>query len=410
MARIVMPGETPAAVPGYDGAMKTQRLIPCLLALAAASCRSGADLPPIVLDLSAGKTPAATATPSPLPKATPTPPPAAAAVAATPAPPVERLPPAPTVVEASAPAYDPELTNYDYPRPVQVFALHDQRQDLKMACILAEPSKPNGRTVLLLHGKNFSAAYWEPTIRALLGRGFRVVAPDQIGFGKSSKPAAYQFTFQALARNTRALLDALKVGKVSVVGHSMGGMLAARFALMYPETTETLVLVNPIGLEDWKTAVPSRSVDELYQSELKATPESIRAYEKENYFAGNWKPEYEPLIAIPAGWTRHPDYSRVAWNAALTTDMVFTQPVLYEFPLIKARTLLIIGQRDRTAVGKAWASEEARRTLGDYPVLGRRAARAIPGARLVEVKDAGHLPQVEAFDTYIKAVLDFLGS
>jgi pimeloyl-ACP methyl ester carboxylesterase len=236
------------------------------------------------------------------------------------------------------------------------------------------------------------------------------VAPDQIGFGKSSKPAAYQFTFQALARNTRALLDALKVGKVSVVGHSMGGMLAARFALMYPETTETLVLVNPIGLEDWKTAVPSRSVDELYQSELKATPESIRAYEKENYFAGNWKPEYEPLIAIPAGWTRHPDYSRVAWNAALTTDMVFTQPVLYEFPLIKARTLLIIGQRDRTAVGKAWASEEARRTLGDYPVLGRRAARAIPGARLVEVKDAGHLPQVEAFDTYIKAVLDFLGS
>ena len=385
--------------------MKSKNLMACLLALVAVSCHTG-DIQPIVIDLSAAKTPAATATPSPPPAATPTPAPAAA----TPEPAVSQAPHAPGVMaDASPPAYDPELTNYAYPRPVRVFALHDQRQDLKMAYVLAEPSQPNGRTVLLLHGKNFSAAYWESTIRALLSRGFRVVAPDQIGFGKSSKPAAYQFTFHALARNTRALLEAINIEKVSVLGHSMGGMLAARFALLYPETVEKLVLVNPIGLEDWKTVVPYRSVDELYDSELKATPESIRAYEKENYFAGNWKPEYESLIAIPAGWTRHPDYARVAWDSALTTDMVFTQPVLYEFPLLRAPTLLIIGQRDRTAVGKAWAPEPARATLGDYPALGRKAARAIPGATLVEVKDAGHLPQVEAFDEYIRAVVDFLG-
>jgi len=89
--------------------------------------------------------------------------------------------------------------------------------------------------------------------------------------------------------------------------------------------------------------------------------------------------------------------------------MVFTQPVLYEFPLLRAPTLLIIGQRDRTAVGKAWAPDPAKATLGDYPTLGRKAAKTIPGAKLVEIKDAGHLPQVEAFDEYIKAVLDFLG-
>jgi pimeloyl-ACP methyl ester carboxylesterase len=388
-------------------AMKTKKLAPALLSLLSFSCRSGGDLQPIVIDFSAAKTPAptATATPSPLPKETPSP-----APAATPAP-APRPSPAPALIAgAPPPAFDPELTNYDYPRPVQVFPLHSQRQDLKMAYILAEPARPNGRTVLLLHGKNFSAAYWEPTIRALLGEGFRVVAPDQIGFGKSSKPAAYQFNFHALARNTRELLDSLKVGKVSVVGHSMGGMLASRFALMYPETVESLVLVNPIGLEDWKTVVPYKSVDELYQSELNSTPESIRAYEKENYFAGNWKPEYESLIEILAGWTRHPDYARVAWNAALTTDMVFTQPVVYEFSLIQVPTLLIIGQRDRTAVGKAWAPEQAKRTLGDYPALGRKAARAIPGARLAEVKDVGHLPQVEAFDAYRKALLDFLAT
>jgi pimeloyl-ACP methyl ester carboxylesterase len=187
-------------------------------------------------------------------------------------------------------------------------------------------------------------------------------------------------------------------------------MLAARFALMYPETTESLVLVNPIGLEDWKTVVPYKSVDELYQTELKATPESIRAYEKENYFAGQWKPEYESLIEILAGWTRHPEYPRVAWNAALTTDMVFTQPVVYEFPLIKVPTLLVIGQRDRTAIGKNWAPESVKQTLGDYPVLGRKAAKAIPGAKLVEIDGVGHLPQVEAFDAYVRAVVDFLAA
>ena len=383
--------------------MKSKNLMACLLALVAVSCQTGGDVQPIVIDLSAPKTPAATATPSPPPAATPTPVPAA------PAPAVSRAPEAPGVIaDAPPPAYDPELTNYAYPRPARVFAFHDQRQDLKMAYIVAEPSQPNGRSVLLLHGKNFSAAYWEPTIRALLSQGFRVVAPDQIGFGKSSKPAVYQFTLQALARNTRALLAAIPIEKASVIGHSMGGMLAARFALMYPETVEKLVLVNPIGLEDWKTMVPYKTVEELYASEIKATPESIRAYEKENYFAGNWKPEYESLIEIPAGWTRHPDYARVAWNSALTTDMVFTQPVLYEFPLLRAPTLLIIGQRDRTAVGKAWAPEPAKATLGDYPALGRKAARSIPGARLVEVKDAGHLPQVEAFDEYIRAVTEFL--
>lgn len=385
-----------------------KKLMPVLLALVAVSCQTGGDVQPIVIDLSAAKTPtpAATATPAPFPTATPTPAPAAVATA----PPAPRPSQAQTeIADASPPAYDPELTNYAYPRPVRIFALHDQRQDLKMAYVLAEPVTPNGRTVLLLHGKNFSAAYWEPTIRALAGKGFRVVAPDQIGFGKSSKPAAYQFSFHALARNTRALLDAIPIEKVSVIGHSMGGMLAARFALLYPDAVEKLVLMNPIGLEDWKTVVPYKSVEELYASELKATPESIRAYEKENYFAGNWKPEYEPLIEIPAGWTRHPDYARVAWNSALTTDMVFTQPVLYEFPLLRVPTLLIIGQRDRTAVGKAWAPESAKATLGDYPALGRKAARSIPGARLVELRDAGHLPQVEAFDDTMKAVLDFLG-
>jgi pimeloyl-ACP methyl ester carboxylesterase len=302
----------------------------------------------------------------------------------------------------------PAAAQAPYPFPVQMLAVEAQQQSLEMAYMDVPAAQPSGRTVLLLHGKNFSAAYWAPTIRALTADGYRVIVPDQIGFGKSSKPERFQYTFQQLAVLTRTLLDRLGVKTAAVVGHSMGGMLGVRFALQYPDRVERLVLVNPIGLEDWKRWIPYKTIDETLRSELAATPESVRAYMRESYFGGEWKPEYEALIEIPVGWMAGPDRKLIAWSAALTTDMVFTQPVVYELGDVKVPTLLIIGQRDRTAVGKAWAPPEVKAKLGNYPELGRQAKAAIPGAQLVEIQDAGHLPQVEQFDVYLRVLAGFL--
>ena len=88
--------------------------------------------------------------------------------------------------------------------------------------------------------------------------------------------------------------------------------------------------------------------------------------------------------------------------------MIFTQPVINDLPRLRAPTLFIIGQRDRTAIGKGWVSDQVAQKLGDYPTLGRRAARAVPGARIAELQNVGHLPQIEAFNTYIEALLVFL--
>jgi pimeloyl-ACP methyl ester carboxylesterase len=307
-----------------------------------------------------------------------------------------------------AESFDAELSQFTYPHPVKVLEIQSQKQKLKMAYMDVPAEKANGRTVVLLHGKNFGAFYWEPTIRALNKAGFRVVAPDQIGFGKSSKPEAYQFSFQGLAENTKKLLDELKIEKAAIVGHSMGGMLATRFALMYPERVSQLILVNPIGLEDWKTMTSYKGINELYEGELKANADSIREYQKAAYYDGAWKPEYEELIRAQVGWTRHGDFPKVAWNSALTAEMIFTQPVVYEFPLIKVPTLLIIGLRDKTAIGKAWAGKEMAAKMGDYTKLGKKAARAIPKAKLVEIKGVGHVPQTENFPAYEKALLGFL--
>jgi pimeloyl-ACP methyl ester carboxylesterase len=305
-------------------------------------------------------------------------------------------------------AFSPEAAELEYPYPVRFFELETQRQRLRMAYLDVAPERPNGRVVVLLHGKNFHAGTWARTVESLRGAGFRVVAPDQIGFGKSSKPEAYQFTFRQLAANTRALLASLGVERAAVVGHSMGGMLAVRYALDHPAATEALVLVNPIGLEDHGAFIPPRTVDEWHAQELKQTPETIRAYQRDAYYDGAWRAEYADYTRLLEGWTRHPEYPRIAWIHALTTDMVFTQPVLHDFPRISVPTRLVIGTRDRTAPGRPLAAPGVRETLGDYTTLGKRAQARIPGAELVELEGVGHVPHVEAFERFEEALLGFL--
>jgi pimeloyl-ACP methyl ester carboxylesterase len=309
------------------------------------------------------------------------------------------------------PAYGPELQGFDYPEPVAQFDFTSQGIELHMAYMDVKPQHPNGRTAVLLHGKNFCAATWESTIRRLSEAGYRVIAPDQIGFCKSSKPQHYQYSFQQLARNTHALLQSLGVEEATLIGHSTGGMLAIRYALMYPRETQQLVLVNPIGLEDWKAkGVPSISVDDWYARELKTTADSIRRYEQATYYAGHWRPDYEPWVQMLAGMYRGPGKQLVAWNSALLYDMIYTQPVVYELGHLQMPTLLLIGQKDTTAIGKDVSPAAVQAQIGHYPELGRLAAAAIPHAKLVEFPDLGHAPQMQDPDAFHQALLEGLDS
>ena len=305
-------------------------------------------------------------------------------------------------------ALDKDLTTVNYPFPVAFIDLSNQNQQLKMAYMDIKPKKANGKNILLLHGKNFNGAYWETTIKALSDKGYRVIVPDQIGFGKSTKPKNFQYSFQQLAENTKIILDKLNINKTAVLGHSMGGMLATRFALMYPEATEKLILENPIGLEDYKLFSPYQNVEKNYQSELKNTYDSYKQYQLTFYYDNKWKPEYDRWLNLLTGWTRSKDYPVIAWNAALTSDMIFTQPVVYEFKNIQSPTLLIIGTRDRTAIGKGNAPKELQPLMGRYDQLGKITADKIPGAKLVELDDVGHLPHIEVFDSFITPLLSFL--
>ncbi|MCR6626554.1 MAG: alpha/beta hydrolase [Pseudoxanthomonas sp.] len=307
------------------------------------------------------------------------------------------------------PRYGARLEGFAYPHPVKTFAFTSQAQRLEMAYLDIAPATPNGYTVVLLHGKNFCAATWESTIATLTDAGYRVVVPDQVGFCKSSKPPAYQYSFGQLAANTQALLASLGIERAVIVGHSMGGMLAARYALQYPAATDRLLLVNPIGLEDWKAeGVPWRSVDAWNTREQNTRFDSIRDYQRTAYYDGTWKPEYEKWVRMLGGMYAGDGREAVAWSQALTSDMVFNQPVVYELPKIAVPTALFIGQKDRTAIGKDLAPPDVAKRLGDYPTLGKRAAAAITGATLVEFADLGHSPQVEDPARFNAALLDAL--
>lgn len=302
------------------------------------------------------------------------------------------------------------MESYPYPYPVHFLTLRIEGQPLRMAYMDVRPSaEANGQAVVLLHGKNFYGSYWQNTITALRDTGFRVIVPDQIGFGKSAKPDI-DYSFDLLAANTAQLLNHLGVKKVAVAGHSMGGMLAVRFARNYPERVSHLIMENPIGLEDYRFKVPPRTTEAVYRNELSETePEQIRAFVRR--YVVEWRPEvYERFVEVRARIARSGEYLRWAKASALTYQMIYRQPVRHEFGLIDAPTLLVIGQQDRTTLGRGQVSQQVLGTLGQYPQLGKDAARDIPNSRLLELEDIGHIPHLEAPRRFHQALLEFLNS
>lgn len=316
-----------------------------------------------------------------------------------------------SLLAASGARADAMLTDFPYPYPVRQHAFTSQGQALVMAYMDVPPtSTANGRTAVLFHGKNFCGATWEGVIAPLAEAGFRVVIPDQIGFCKSTKPATYQMSFHQLAANTRALLEHLGVARPILIGHSMGGMLATRYALSFPDDSGALVLVNPIGLEDWSAkGVPGRTIDELLEAERKTDAQRIKAYQQRTYYDGRWRPEFDRWVDMLASTYRGVDAGSAALSQARASDMIFTQPVVHEFPRLAVPTVLMIGERDTTAIGKDRAPPEVAEKLGHYATLAREAESRIPGALLITFPELGHAPHIEEPEAFNVTLLDALG-
>ena len=292
-----------------------------------------------------------------------------------------------------------------YPYPIHYFNIQIENKKASMAYMDVQPTTSNGKTIILFHGKNFSGYYWKEIIPELVAKGYRVIVPDQLGWGRSDKPNLH-YSFHMLAVNNKLLLDSLQINKVIVIGHSMGGMLAIRFALMNPQLVEKLVLEDPIGLEDYKTFVPYLSLEKLFSQEKKASYESYKNYQKGYYPV--WKPEYEQYVQAQAEVLSDPGFDSIAMVNAITYQMIYEQPVIYELQNISVPALLMVGLADKTIVGKELLTEEQKSLHGQYQKLGKATAAKIPGCKLVEFPGVGHIPHVQEQSNFLNALFKFL--
>jgi pimeloyl-ACP methyl ester carboxylesterase len=289
------------------------------------------------------------------------------------------------------------LERFAYPFPVKWHEAPSQGGTVRMAYMDIVPTaRANGRTLVLLHGKNFCAATWGHTARTLAAEGYRVIVPDQVGFCKSSKPAGYQYSFHALAALTAGLLERAGTDKVTMVGHSTGGILGIRFALTYPDRVDRLVLVNPLGLNDTLAeGVPYSDLGILRAEEQKTDAASVKAYQLRTYYHGQWRDAYDRWVAMLAGQYASPDGAIVRDAQARLSDMIETQPVAAELKDVKVPVSLIIGQRDETAFRANTAPEARRPQIRKVPQAADDAVSQFRDARLVRLPSLGHSPQVE---------------
>ncbi len=275
-----------------------------------------------------------------------------------------------------------------YPHPVDHVEFTLWGEDVRMAFMDVRPAgEGNGRTVVLLHGGNYWAASWERTIDDLVEAGFRVVAMDQIGYGRSSKPLV-PYSLHMHAANIARVLDHLEIEQAAMVGHSFGGMKASRFALMYPQRTTHVALVNSIGLSDTRAgrgwSEPSAAAGRSYQAALG----TIRGHVAE------WDERYLEYVRIHYGWGLSGDWPRLSMVRALNSNVMRTETVVHDWPQIQAPALVIGGELDGPR----------------FPELARNAGDAFPNGRTILFEGVGHNPHWEAPELLNPALIEFLGS
>ena len=285
------------------------------------------------------------------------------------------------------------LEDVPYPHPVRFMERTLYGQNVRIAYMDVAPvGPPNGRTVVLLHGGSYYGWYWEETIEVLRNVGFRVVVKDRLGWGRSSKPIL-PYSMNLHASNTYALLESLDISEAAVVGHSMGGQMASRFAFLYPEVTTHLVMVNAIGLTDsrsgrgWREPVGGSAMPDLqrvYQSNL--------ALEQRRVV--DWKPEFLEHVRIRYGMYLSGEWPRLSLVRAMANNARSIDTVVHDWPQIETKALVIGGAEDGP----------------DFPERARAAADALQNGQLILIPNVGHNPHLEAPEIFNAELIRFLGS
>lgn len=239
----------------------------------------------------------------------------------------------------------------------------------------------DGPTVILLHGLGADSSIWAANFAALSEKT-HVFALDQIGFGRSDKPPL-EYRIATFTDFLQGFMQTLKIPHATIIGHSLGGWVAAEFAIQHPQMVEKLILVDSNGIKgSWKNAS---------SSPVNLNPASLADTRKTLEFLFHDKSIITDQLVQQL-------FERRLRNAdAYTVTRVLDglshdQWLSKRLGSVRAPALLI------------WGREDALIPLGQGEALNR----GIPNSRLEVVDNCGHLPQIEKPAHFNKLVLDFL--
>jgi pimeloyl-ACP methyl ester carboxylesterase len=286
------------------------------------------------------------------------------------------------------------LEEIEYPYPVEYMNFSVYGEDVRIAYMDIAPTGPaNGRTVIFHHGGFYYGWYWKEQMAALAREGYRVIAKDRLGWGKSSKPVI-PYSMNLWASNTARLMDYLSIEEAALVGHSIGGQMVTRFAFLYPERITHLVTVNQVGLTDRRGGRGFRPLT----GEVDANPDMEAVYEgllrwaDRNY--SQWKPEFLEHMRIRYGQRLSGDWPRMAYVSRLTNHMRGMDTVVNGWQHIQTKTLILGGEDDYPT----------------YAEESRHAADIFPNGEVFLIPGIGHNPHEEVPDIVNAELIRFLGT
>ena len=286
------------------------------------------------------------------------------------------------------------LDEIEYPFPVTYMNLSLYGEDARIAYMAVAPaSSSNGKTVIFHHGGLYYGWYWEEQIRALSEAGYRVIAKDRLGWGKSSKPLI-PYSINLWASNTARLMDHLGIDQAALVGHSIGGQMVTRFAFLYPERITHLVTVNQVGLTDRRGGNGFRPLtgDVNANPDPNTTYESLLRWANENYIT--WQPKFEKHMRIRYGQRLSGGWPQAAAVNQLTGHMRGMDTVVNDWQYIQTPTLILGG-------------------ADDYPTYveeAEHAAAIFPNGAVINIPGVGHNPHEEVPEIVNEALLNFFES